>query len=290
MSKRSVTLAVVAALALAGQPALAQRSRGGGHPGGGGGYSHAAPRGGGSGYVPGGGHPGGGHPGYGRAVPRGGGSGYVPGGVAQARHPRAGSGYSYGYSGRGHYPGYGYGHYPSYGHGHYPGYGYGYYPRYGYGYYSPYYGGYYGGYYGSSFGLYLGFGSPYAYGYYGWPYGYGGAPYPYPPTADVYLSSPDTASGAQEGSADRRPDETPGVRDSYVPNTGRVRLEVRPGDATVYVDDEFWGSASESRLMTLRAGRHAIEIVRPGFGVVHREVDVVAGETSDVLVELPRPS
>ena len=79
-----------------------------------------------------------------------------------------------------------------------------------------------------------------------------------------------------------------GTRDSYVPNTGRVRLEVRPDDATVYVDDEFWGTASESRRMTLRAGRHAIELVRPGFDVVRREVDVVAGETTDVLVELPR--
>ncbi len=77
------------------------------------------------------------------------------------------------------------------------------------------------------------------------------------------------------------------MRDAYVPNTGRVRLEVRPDDATVYVDDEFWGTASESDASTLRAGRHVIELVRPGFEVVRREVDVVAGETSDVLVELP---
>ena len=77
------------------------------------------------------------------------------------------------------------------------------------------------------------------------------------------------------------------MSDSYVPNTGRVRLEVRPDDATVYVDDEFWGTAGESRRITLRAGRHVIELVRPGFDVVRREVDVVAGETSDVLVELP---
>ena len=165
-----------------------------------------------------------------------------------------------------------------------PAYGYGYYPRY---YYPPYYGGF--GYYGSSFGFYLGFGGPYAYGYYGWPYGYGGAPYPYAyaPTNDGYVSSPDYGSGDEQGSADRRADEARGVRDAYVPNTGRVRLEVRPDDATVYVDDEFWGTASESRRITLRAGRHVIELVRPGFEVVRREVDVVAGETSDVLVELP---
>jgi hypothetical protein len=32
-----------------------------------------------------------------------------------------------------------------------------------------------------------------------------------------------------------------------------------------------------------------IELVRPGFEVARHEVDVVRGETSDVLVELRRP-
>ena len=67
------------------------------------------------------------------------------------------------------------------------------------------------------------------------------------------------------------------------------RLEVRPEDASVYVDDEFWGNGRETKYLTLRSGRHAIELVRPGFEVARREVDVVRGETSDVLVELRRP-
>jgi hypothetical protein len=70
---------------------------------------------------------------------------------------------------------------------------------------------------------------------------------------------------------------------------GRIRLEVRPEDASVYVDDEFWGNARETKFVTLRSGRHSIELVRPGFEVARREVDVVRGETSDVLVELRRP-
>ena len=56
----------------------------------------------------------------------------------------------------------------------------------------------------------------------------------------------------------------------------------------MYVDDEFWGTASESRLITLRSGRHTIELVRPGFAVSRHEVEVVSGETRDVLVELQR--
>jgi hypothetical protein len=55
------------------------------------------------------------------------------------------------------------------------------------------------------------------------------------------------------------------------------------------VDDEFWGNGRETKYLTLRSGRHAIELVRPGFEVARREVDVVRGETSDVLVELRRP-
>jgi hypothetical protein len=68
-----------------------------------------------------------------------------------------------------------------------------------------------------------------------------------------------------------------------------VRLEVRPDDASVYVDDEFRGTARDTRFLTLRPGRHSIELVRPGFAVSQREVDVVQGATSDVLVELERP-
>jgi hypothetical protein len=266
MANRVVILSVVAVLALAAQPSLAQRGgRPGGRPGGGG------------------------HPGYGRAVPRGGGPGYVPGGVSQARHPRAGTGYAaYRPPYAGHRPGYGHGGYrPAHGHGHYPRYGYGYYPRYGYGYYPRYYP--YYPYYGSSFGLYFGVGSPYFYGSlaYG-PYAYGSYGYAPPATTHVYLPPREPVEGSDR-SSDLRIEDPRGTADRHVANTGRVRLEVRPDDATVYVDDEFWGSARESRFMTLRTGRHSIEIVRPGYDVVRREVDVSEAETLDVLVELQRP-
>jgi hypothetical protein len=231
--------------------------------------------------------------------------------VPQARHPQPGRGYSYGSPGHGHYPGYGgrppsYGHgrYPSYGyggrspaygHGRYPSYGYGgRYPAYGYGRY-PYYGyghRYYPPYYGSSFGLYFGFGS--AYGYaglgLGWPYGYGaygwGVPYyPPAPVTHVYVSPSDRSSEDSDAEAPRSDDVR---RDTSVPNTGHVRLDVRPDDASVYVDDEFWGKASETRRMALRAGRHTIELVRPGFDVTRREVELAPGDTSDVTVDMPR--
>jgi hypothetical protein len=273
MTRQLAIVSVAAALALAAQPVAAERgSRGGGRPGG---------------------HPGG-RPGGGYAVPRGSAPGhrpgYAPGGVATARHPQPGR-YYYGSPGHGRYPSYGYGRYygryPSYGygryHGRYPGYGY-YYP--GYGYYSPYY--------GSSFGLglYFGFGGPYAYGgvSVGWPYGYGAygwAPYASPSVTNVYVPPYDASSGDDYAGVQVRPDDV--RRDTSVPNTGRVRLEVRPEDASVYVDDTFWGSATDARRMVLRAGPHSIELVRPGFTVERREIEVVPGESSDVFVELHRP-
>jgi hypothetical protein len=267
MTKRLAVLAVAAA-ALAAQPALEAGTRGSGRSGGG--------------RSSGGGH----------AVPRGSAPAYRPGGSAQARHPQAGTGYYRG----GRYGGYsgGYrsysGGYRSYSGG-YRSYGYrpsyGYYPRYRY----------YPRYYGSSFGLYLGFGGPYGYAGlgWGWPgYGtYGWSPYLYPPVTNVYTyGSPDPYASDRYVREDdvreeRSSDEV--RRDTAVANTGHVRIEVRPEDASVYVDGEFWGSASETRRIVLRAGRHQVEIVRPGFTVARREIDVVPGETSDVMVELQRP-
>jgi len=264
-AKRAVVLSFVAALALAAQPVLARShrggsqgsgsgSRGGGHHAsaharGGGGGSHATPRGGG-----------------GRAPVYGG------GGIASARHPRAGGYYGYG---GGHHPGYGGGHY--YGHGHH-GHGYYYgYPNYGF-----------GGYYGSPY-LSFSFGWPYSY-----PYGYG---YSYPgyDPGDAYPGyDPPSADGGYDNGDQPPPpsDDTQGFEDRGLvarpqdADTGRLRLDVRPPDASVYVDGEFWGNAREATSLILRSGRHAIEVIRPGFDVARRDVDVLRGQTTDLRIEL----
>jgi hypothetical protein len=144
------------------------------------------------------------------------------------------------------------------------------YPRYG-GHHSPRYAGHYYGY---------GYYRPYVYGsfYAGWPYYYSSGWWPY----GYYSPSYSVAYYASRDAAPAAPPES--NRDA-----GRVRLEVRPEDASVYVDDEFWGNARETKFLTLRSGRHSIELVRPGFEVVRREVEVARGETTDVLVELQRP-
>ena len=178
-------------------------------------------------------------------------------GVAERRHPRAGTG--------GYYR-------PSYG---------GYYRPYGRGYGRPLFRGsiYFGWpYYPSAYYSYPGYYAP----YYG--YGYGYAPYYGYDNGDSYESYPGYGypSGEARGNRDAdRPDDANH-------ESGRLQLEVRPDDATVYVDDEFRGTAREATSLVLAPGRHLIELVRPGFAIERREVTVVGGQTSDVLVELQR--
>jgi hypothetical protein len=258
MKVRHLVPGLTLALALACQPVLAQGHRGGGSRGGSGGGSRGGY--GGSAVAR--------HP---SAGPRSGAVGgmhygsrpsYAPrGSVAQQRHPRAGTGYGYGYRpGHGYYNG---------GHGYYR-------PYYGYRPYYPYYPYYYGP--GVSLSLGWGYGSS-------WPYYAGG--YYTGPGYSVGVYAPYTAVGDDGGGAPPPPSRD--AERSYEGRSGRVRLEVRPDDASVYVDDEFRGTAREARIMNLPPGRHLIELVRPGFVVERREVTVVIGESQDVLVELLRP-
>jgi hypothetical protein len=88
-------------------------------------------------------------------------------------------------------------------------------------------------------------------------------------------------------SEDERPDRDhvrADVRDS-----GRLRLEVQPADASVYVDGQFRGTARQVGELELSPGRHRLEIVRPGFRTEDRDVEVEAGRARDLRVELQRP-
>jgi hypothetical protein len=106
---------------------------------------------------------------------------------------------------------------------------------------------------------------------------------------------PERPAGEEWGS--QEPVERPApasdrARSDEAPATdrlGQLRLDVRPGDATVYVDGEFRGTARESTTLVLRPGFHRIEIVRPGFRTEGRDVEVRPGETRQVDVELQRP-
>jgi hypothetical protein len=78
--------------------------------------------------------------------------------------------------------------------------------------------------------------------------------------------------------------------DEMAAASGRLELTVKPDDASVYVDGAFRGSAREASTLKLPAGRHRIEIVRPGYRTHEQQVDIAPGETTDLKVELERPS
>lgn len=71
---------------------------------------------------------------------------------------------------------------------------------------------------------------------------------------------------------------------------GTLRLSVSPADASVYVDGAFRGSGREASSLNLAPGKHRIEVVRPGYRTMEREVEIAPGETTEVTLELERPS
>ena len=69
---------------------------------------------------------------------------------------------------------------------------------------------------------------------------------------------------------------------------GSLRCDVQPPDASVYVDGDFKGTGRQLHALSLPAGRHRVEIVRPGFRTVEREVEIRPGRTTDLGVDLER--
>ncbi len=67
-----------------------------------------------------------------------------------------------------------------------------------------------------------------------------------------------------------------------------LHLNVTPSDASVYVDGAFRGTAREAASIELPAGRHKLEIVRPGYRTLEREIDVPASEPAEVTIELEK--
>jgi hypothetical protein len=68
---------------------------------------------------------------------------------------------------------------------------------------------------------------------------------------------------------------------------GTLRLVVRPADASVYVDGAFRGTG-RLRSLSLIPGRHRIEVVRPGYRTLEREVDVQPGRRVEAEFDLER--
>jgi hypothetical protein len=85
-------------------------------------------------------------------------------------------------------------------------------------------------------------------------------------------------------------DEARARREEAAGAAGHLRFLVRPDDASVYVDGAFRGSAAEVSSLRLAPGRHRVELVRPGYRTLEREMEIAPGETAELRVEMERPS
>jgi len=108
---------------------------------------------------------------------------------------------------------------------------------------------------------------------------------------DRYRRDEDRPDRDRDAQDERYDDDRPSVRDDRAPasDQGRMRLTVRPEDASVYVDGQFKGSGRQAAALELSPGRHRLEVVRPGFRTEERDVEIQPGKTRDVDVELQRP-
>jgi len=105
---------------------------------------------------------------------------------------------------------------------------------------------------------------------------------PVPPDTSREMSRPQSAGPRGEPGPPRV------AADPETGPHGTVGLRVQPPDATVYVDGQYRGTARDLRRLRLSTGHHRIEVVRPGFLAVQKEIDLEADRTTDVELSLER--
>lgn len=76
--------------------------------------------------------------------------------------------------------------------------------------------------------------------------------------------------------------------------TATLKLTVQPGRAAVFLDDSFVGHAGEFggafHSMLLSPGKHRVKIELPGYRTFETEVNLLAGQKSEVKTELIKGS
>jgi hypothetical protein len=76
--------------------------------------------------------------------------------------------------------------------------------------------------------------------------------------------------------------------------TATLKLKVQPARAAVFLDDRFVGHAGEFggafRSMLISPGKHRIKIELPGYRTFETEVNLLAGQKTEVKTELVKGS
>jgi hypothetical protein len=82
---------------------------------------------------------------------------------------------------------------------------------------------------------------------------------------------------------------------AYAPDvTATLKLKVQPDRAAVFLDDKFVGHAGDFggafRSMLVSPGKHRIKVELPGYQTFETEVNLLAGQKSEVKTELVKGS
>jgi hypothetical protein len=76
--------------------------------------------------------------------------------------------------------------------------------------------------------------------------------------------------------------------------TAKLKITVQPGRAAVFLDGKYVGHASElggaTHSMLISPGRHQIKVELPGYRTFETEVNLLAGQKSEVKTELEKGS
>jgi hypothetical protein len=70
-------------------------------------------------------------------------------------------------------------------------------------------------------------------------------------------------------------------------DSGTLSLDVRPRDASVYIDGQGEPDAARDDV-TLAAGVHKVEVVRPGYKAFAKDVEIRPGKTTEIDVRLEK--
>jgi uncharacterized membrane protein len=76
--------------------------------------------------------------------------------------------------------------------------------------------------------------------------------------------------------------------------TAKLKVTVQPGRAAVFLDGKYVGHASElggaTHSMLISPGKHEIKVELPGYRTFETEVNLLAGQKSEVKTELAKGS
>jgi hypothetical protein len=110
------------------------------------------------------------------------------------------------------------------------------------------------------------------------------------PESDAALRESDEPEAETAAAADVEERDTEMDDDAVAPASAtiEVRLEVQPVDAAVYIDGKFAGNGDDVDELGLKAGRHRIEVVRPGYSTFEKEIVVTPGQATVLKVALDK--